>query len=191
MKNNLVSVWQLMVNRFLHSSYRRPPKRDRIPSIGSGPGEKPRSTLALRGLPDLCQRCERCTHLTALLAAILIATSCSVLNQPINPDGGSGESTALQQCQATIDSFEGSCHRQSGLLRPCLRGIATCGLSDCDDWGSDCAQCLFGPCCQQHVAYQAACSIQRSYPSALCNGIIEWEAWRQCALLNCTAVCKN
>jgi hypothetical protein len=165
---------------------------------------------------------EGMTHVQRLvmLAGLLLYSACSILNQPVNPDGqssqtggvmakgrgggsggggasggagGSSDTSVTQECLAELALLPGSCGPRA-LAVPCLAstgaGGGDCLLDDCQAWETACAQCFFGICCPEYAAWHQIYPTCSQDPGCDLWGGPTWMAWRTCGLSNCTAACN-
>lgn len=140
-------------------------------------------------------------RIVVVVASIMISSSCSMLNQPINHDaqpdqtggvtasrgaGGSTGADVTQECLAALASI--TCP-STGLAVPCLASTSHCMLDNCAGWEPACAKCLLGPCCPEYAAWLRVNSACSQNPGCDSYGA-SWDAWRQCGVSSCVNVCN-
>lgn len=144
-------------------------------------------------------------RVAVVVASMLISSSCSMLNQPINPDaqsaqtggattsgfgnGGAGGSSGADTTQACLAALASITCPTSGLEVPCLASISHCMLDNCAAWEPACAKCMLGPCCAEYAAWSQVDSACSQNPGCDSYGA-SWAAWRQCGVSNCVNVCN-
>ena len=118
-----------------------------------------------------------------VVASMLISSSCSILNQPINPDaqsaqtggattsgfgnGGAGGSSGADTTQACLAALASITCPTSGLEVPCLASISHCMLDNCAAWEPACAKCLLGPAVRSTRPGRRSTQLARRIPDAI------------------------
>jgi hypothetical protein len=163
---------------------------------------------------------ERMTHVQrlAVLAGVLLYSACSILNQPVNPDGQSSQTGGVKAragnggtggVVGTGRSASGGAGGSTGgseATQECASALASvrgscptrsllvpCLSVDAHCGLDDCRS--WGNACAECLfgpcCLQYAAWLPTCSRDSWCSFGADWDAWRQCALSNCATVCNN